>query len=116
VQFWLLGYDAWEIARDTDRSERTVFRTLELVKKSLPRLCSEEPEMPTHAVEKPRCSTPVVAVRRPGHNRSQIPPRDVTADRFWERNNRVWGRKWDRSRSLSLESTPDPLSSAFLFF
>jgi RNA polymerase sigma-70 factor (ECF subfamily) len=43
VQLWLLGCDAKEIARDTGRSERTIYRTLALVKKRLQRIWSEEP-------------------------------------------------------------------------
>jgi RNA polymerase sigma factor (sigma-70 family) len=42
VHLWLLGCDAKEIARETDSSERTVFRTLALVKKRLLRLWSED--------------------------------------------------------------------------
>jgi DNA-directed RNA polymerase specialized sigma24 family protein len=42
VDLWLLGHAVPEIAREVDSSERTVFRTLALVKKRLQRLWLQE--------------------------------------------------------------------------
>jgi DNA-directed RNA polymerase specialized sigma24 family protein len=58
VELWLLGDDARQIARETDSSVRTVFRTLALVKKRLLRLWEEEPDPLPRPAEEVRCPSP----------------------------------------------------------